>query len=210
MQVDGRLDDNMVEAGLHQGGLRKRQGRPGEIEVRKPLSAQFTLLIKHNALFAALLPRLVESFACLALVRNPVAVLASWQTVKLPVQEGHIPAGEQFDRALYRVVEGEPDVLRRQIAVLNWFFAGYRACLEPEAIIRYEDLVSSGGLALFRLVGRGGAPPSRLENRNGNLMYRGTAPDVLLEALLKEGGAWSEFYAAADCEQVADMIRSNR
>ena len=68
--------------------LRRFRGEWGEIAIDKPLSARFTLLIKHNALFAALLPRLTESFPCLALVRNPLSVLASWQTVDLPVHPG--------------------------------------------------------------------------------------------------------------------------
>lgn len=208
VQVDGRLDDNTVDSSPPQAGLRQRQGRQGEIEVHKPLSDNFTLLIKHNALFAALQSELAASFDCLALVRNPLAVLASWQTVNLPVHQGRIPAGEQFDGELQRVLAREPDVLRRQVAVLNWFFAAYRAHVSRENIIRYEDLVSSGGLVLFRLIGRAAAPPVPLENRNASLLYRGVALDTLMAALMQESGAWSEFYAAADCEQVADVIRS--
>ena len=210
MQVDGSLDDNMVAARPPEGGLRKRQVGRGEIEVRKPLSAGFTLIIKHNALFAALLSRLTGSFSCLAVVRNPLAVLASWQTVDMPVHRGRIPAGEQFDRELQRVLGKEPHVLRRQITVLNWFFAAFRTHLKPHDIIRYEDLVSSGGLMLYRLIGRGGTQPVSLENRNGNRFYSGSSPEVLLAALKKESGAWSEFYAASDCEEVADMIGSHR
>ena len=208
VQVDGRLDDNTVVSSPSQAGLRQRRGSQGEIEVQKPLSDDFTLLIKHNALFAALLPELAASFDCLALVRNPLAVLASWQTVNLPVHQGRIPAGEQFDRELQRVLAEEPQVLRRQVAVLNWFFAAYQAHVSPDNVIRYEDLVSSGGSVLFRLIGRAAAQPVPLENRNGSLLYGEVAVDTLLAALINESGAWSEFYAAADCEQVADVIRS--
>ena len=207
MQVDGSLDDNMVVSRPPEGGLRKRQVRRGKIEVRKSLSAGFALIIKHNAVFAALLSELTDSFNCLAVVRNPLAVLASWQTVDLPVHLGRIPAGEQFDLELQRVLSKETHVLRRQIAVLNWFFAAFRAHLKPHNIIRYEDLVSSGGLALFRLIGGATVPLVPLDNRNGNLLYRQVAPDVLLAALAKAGGAWSEYYSVADCERVADMIR---
>ena len=153
---------------------------------------------------------LTDSFSCLAVVRNPLAVLASWQTVDLPVHLGRIPAGEQFDLELQRVLSKEPHVLRRQIAVLNWFFAAFRTHLQPHNIIRYEDLVSSGGLVLYRLIGRNGTQPVSLENRNGNRLYSGLSPEVLLAALKKESGAWSEFYAASDCEKVADMIGSCR
>ena len=93
VQVDSRLDDNRTVSRHTDAGLRKLRSEWGEIAIDKPLSARFTLLIKHNALFAALLPRLTESFSCLALVRNPLSVLASWQTVDLPVHRGRIPAG---------------------------------------------------------------------------------------------------------------------
>ena len=98
-QREGRLDDNMVVGELSRDGLRTRNVSWGEIEVHKALETNFTLVVKHNALFAALLGQLATSFACLALIRNPLAVLASWQTVSLPVHDGRIPAGERFDSA---------------------------------------------------------------------------------------------------------------
>ena len=61
VQVDGRLDDNRTVSRHTDAGLRKLRSEWGEIAIDKPLSARFTLLIKHNALFAALLPRLSES-----------------------------------------------------------------------------------------------------------------------------------------------------
>ena len=129
IQVMGRLDDNRTASTHTAAGLRRLSSGWGEIAIDKPLSARFTLLIKHNALFAALLPRLAESFGCLALVRNPLSVLASWQTVDLPVHRGRIPAGEELDRRLFLALEREPNVLQRQIIVLDWFFAQYRAHL---------------------------------------------------------------------------------
>ena len=138
VQVDGRLDDNLTASRHTDVGLRKLRGEWGEIAIDKPLSAHFTLLIKHNALFAALLPLLTESFSCLALVRNPLSVLASWQTVDLPVHRGRIPAGEELDGNLHRSLEREPEVLRRQLIVLNWFFGRFHSHLDPENVIRYE------------------------------------------------------------------------
>ena len=208
IQVDGRLDDDRVVSRERTEGLRRSQGGQGEIRVDKPLSSGFTLLIKHNALFAALLPDLASCAACLALVRNPLAVLASWQTVDLPVYRGRIPAGEQYDLKLHRVLENEHDVLRRQIVVLNWFFERYRAHLESSDILSYEDLVASGGRALFGRLGHADAAFVSLENRNGNGAYAGVEVDKLLSALVIEGGPWTDFYNLADCERVADMIRS--
>ena len=146
------------------------------------------MLVKHNALFAALLPRLAVSFPLLALVRNPLSVLASWQTVDLPIHQGRIPVGERFDPELCRALDREPEPLRRQIVVLNWFFARYRAHLPPEHVIRYEELIGSGGLALFRLLGHAGAEPVTLKSRNDSALYDKAMIGTLLEALLESGG----------------------
>ena len=210
VQVDGRLDDNRSASRHTDAGLRRLRSEWGEIAIDKPLSARFTLLIKHNALFAALLPRLTETFSCLALVRNPLSVLASWQTVDLPVHRGRIPAGEELDRELHRALEQEPEVLGRQLIVLDWFFGQFDAHLDPENVIRYEDVVESGGLALFRRLGHADARPAALKSRNDSTLYDDVMIDTLLAALLESGGRWTRFYSAGDCERVSDGIRHGR
>ena len=210
VQVGGRLDDNRTASRHTDAGLRRLRGERGEIAIDKPLSARFTLLIKHNALFAALLPRLTESFSCLALVRNPLSVLASWQTVDLPVHRGRIPAGEELDRELHRALEREPEVLGRQLIVLDWFFGQFHAHLDPENIIRYEDVVETGGLALFRRLGHACAPPAELTSRNHTALYDESMIDTLMGALLDSGGHWTRFYSREDYERVADRIRRGR
>ena len=207
VQVGGRLDDNRTASRQTDAGLRRLSGEWGELAIDKPLSARFTLLIKHNALFTALLPRLTESFSCLALVRNPLSVLASWQTVDLPVHRGRIPAGEELDRDLHRALEREPEVLGRQLIVLDWFFGQFHAHLDPENVIRYEEVVESGGLSLFRRLGHAGARPVVLKSRNDSALYDEAVVDTLLRALLHAGGRWTRFYSPADCERVADGIR---
>ena len=207
VQVDGRLDDNRTASRHTDAGLRRLRGEWGDIAIDKPLSVDFTLIVKHNALFAALLPRLTESFACLALVRNPLSVLASWQTVDLPVHRGRIPAGEELDGDLHRALEREPEVLKRQLVVLDWFFGRFHDYLDPRNIIRYEDVVESGGVALFRRLGHAGARPVELTSRNDSTLYDEALIDTLLKALLDGGGCWTRFYGREDCERVADGIR---
>ena len=210
MLVEGRLDDQMVAPEPAEAGLRQPHARWGEMVIEKRLSARFTLVVKHNALFTALLPRLASTFPCLGLVRNPLAALASWQTVNLPIHRGRIPEGEALDPDLHRTLEREPDVLRRQILVLNWFMARFRDHLPPGNAIRYEDLVESGGRVLFRRLGHAHVPPVILGNRNDNSVYDRDTIDTLLDALLSAGGDWTHFYSAADCERVADRIRRGR
>ena len=210
VQVDGRLDDNRTASRHTDAGLRRLRGEWGEIAIDKPLSVRFTLLIKHNALFAALLPRLTESFSCLALVRNPLSVLASWQTVDLPVHRGRIPAGEELDGELHQALEREPEVLKRQLIVLDWFFGQFHAHVDPENIIRYEDVVETGGVALFRRLGYADARPVELTSRNHSALYNSSMIDTLLKPLLDSEGHWTRFYSREDCERVADRFRSRQ
>lgn len=210
VQVDGRLDDDRVTDARGAAGLRRPRGGPGMLRVEKPLSAGFTLLIKHNALFAALLGTLAKTFPVLALVRNPVAVLASWQTVDLPVQRGRVPAGERFDAGLRRRLDGESDALRRQLVVLDWFFARFRTHLPRERVLRYEDLVASGGRTLFRHLEADSAAPQALRSRNANALYESALVDTLLAAILQEDGAWRSLYSEVDCRDAAAAIRAHR
>lgn len=209
VQVDGRLDDDRVTETPNAAGLRAPRGGPGKIRVDKPLSADFLLLIKHNALFAALLEPLTDNFPILGLVRNPVAVLASWQTVDLPVRQGRVPMGERFDAELADALDAEADLLRRQVRALDWFFARFRECLPPDRVLRYEDVVASGGLSLFRRLGATARPES-LDSRNANVVYASATVDAILSAVQAADGAWSCWYDRSECEQVAADIASDR
>ena len=210
VRVEGCLYDNIVASKRAGSGLRESHGEWGHIVIDKPLSANFTLVIRDNAVFAALLPGLNDFFPCLAVVRNPLSILASWQTVNLPVHRGRIPGAELFDRDLHRTLEQEPEVLRRQIVALNWLFARFEAHLPPENIVRYEDLVESGGLTLFRRLGHAGAQPVVLKSQNDNVLYDQAMVDTLLNALMESGGSWVRFYSPSDCELAADGIRHGR
>lgn len=204
--VAGKLDDLVQPPPQSGSGLRQPQSERGEVRVDKPLSADFILFVKQNALFAALLPVLAPRFRCLALLRNPIAVLASWQTVGLPVQRGRVPAGERFDATLRARLDAEPDVLRRQLIILDWFYAQYQAHLAEDAILRYENLVDSGGQALFRRLGTVGEPRP--------LRRRATAPrpaavDAALAALLRNDGAWRQFYTPREAKAAAAALAAS-
>ena len=203
VQVEGHLDDNRRAARHTEAGLRRLRGEWGEVVIDRPLSPGFTLLIKHNALFAALLPRLADSFPVLALVRNPLAVLASWQTVDLPVNRGRLPAGEELDPALRRALDREPARVARQVIILDWFFARYHDYLPPANILRYEGVVASGGRDLFRWLGHGDAPSVALESGNSVARHDAATVEELQWALMERGGAWTRFYSPSGWETPA-------
>jgi len=190
-----------------------RQPRPwlveeGDIAVDKPLSAAFRLVIKHNAAFTALLPQLSEGFAPVGIVRNPLAVLASWHSVDLPVSHGRLPAGERLDPQLAQALAAQPDLLRRQILILDWFFARLQCWVPPSRLLRYEDVVASGGACLLRAVGAA-APEgalSPLHSRNASAQYDAADVRALARALHEHAGASLRLYAAADIDALATRL----
>lgn len=148
------------------------------VELDRPLSARHVCVIKHPNAFTALLGELVEAFECLAIVRNPVSVLASWHSLDAPLASGHAPMAEHFDQRLRIELGDSVDTLDRQLRLLAWYFDQYRRHLPRARIVRYEDIVSSGGHALLSaLDGRAAADAAgtpaatTLHSRNASELY---------------------------------------
>jgi hypothetical protein len=141
----GGLDiDNPV--GKHAiAGVRQVVAKRGEVQLPPRDKTSYHLIVKQNALFTALIPQLIQQFTMLCIVRNPVDVLLSWFTVDLPVNRGHIPAGERFDESLRRSLQ-DKDCLGRQLSIYQWFITRFMQSGLP--CIRYEDVVATNGAVL--------------------------------------------------------------
>ena len=72
----------------------------GEVHFNKPLSESFGLFIKDPTLFTTLLPELVKRMPTFAIIRNPLSVLLSWNSVPFKISNGRIPPAEMFDKYL--------------------------------------------------------------------------------------------------------------
>lgn len=204
-QVGGAVPDNPFASRRGSDGKRVREAVLGDIAVDKPLSAKFTLVVKHNAAFTALLPGLASRFETWAVIRNPLAVLASWQSVDLPVSAGRLPAGERLDAALLGRLAAQPVCEERQLMILEWFYSRYRDGLPGERVIRYETVVASAGEALAAATGVS-VPVTPLHGRNRNRLYDRSWCQASAERLLARAGAWRHFYADADVEALAMQL----
>lgn len=205
-QVDGQVPDNPFGSTIDSNGMRVRTAHLGDIRVEKPLTSEFTLVIKHNAAFTALLPELVSAFACYAVVRNPLAVLASWNSVDLPVARGRLPAGERLDRQLFERLEGIADVLERQLVLLDWLFERFQRWLPQDRIIRYEQVVASAGSALEVATGVA-VPALPMRSRNASSLYDVHAGRRYAERLRSHNGHWRRFYGDDEVMQALDALQ---
>lgn len=208
-QKDGKVPENPVAQSMGEGGLRPMDVSLGQIRVRDQLQDEhFTLVIKHNALFTALLPELNNSLPVYGIVRNPLAVLASWNQVDLPVNQGHIPAGEMFDPVLKEQLAQINDRLQRQLHILEWFCRRYADHLAGR-ILRYEDFVIDPNSVGDRL-----QLPSRYQTTDKQRSSRNAGYDLVqMEVFYKQlrgyGDALQYFYPAAQLDELMDSIRAS-
>lgn len=135
---------------LLKDGVRQVVASRGLIQLPAREKNSYSLVIKQNALFTALLLDLTLRYPMVCIVRNPVDVLLSWLTVDLPVNRGHIPAGERFDAKL-KAALSEPDCLTRQLIIYQWFMCSFLNSGLP--VVRYEDVIASNGMALDKALG---------------------------------------------------------
>lgn len=142
--------DNTISMPPSSKSLRVGDSNKAYIPVNKHLSKDFNLFIKHPTLFTLLAEELSRHFPLFATVRNPLAVLASWQTVAFSIRDGRQHMVETFDKALANKIASIPDRIDRQVETLSWMFAIYER-LGNDKIIRFEDLSANTEYQLSRV-----------------------------------------------------------
>jgi len=96
------------------------------------------LIIKNNLLFTSCLECLVGLGDVLAIIRHPLPVLLSWQSLNIPVSKGNAHTGQKYSKSLNQLPQ-KSDLLLRQIKIIDWFYLKYKR--NNVNLIKYEDLV---------------------------------------------------------------------
>jgi hypothetical protein len=210
---DGKIPDNIISenGSRSKTNLRRAEISLGSIDVSsRHLDSDFRLFVKHNALFTALLPDLQHCFDVYAVVRNPLAVLISWNTVDLPVNQGRLPAGEKFSAALSNQLENEPSILNRQIFILDWFFSQFRKCIPLEQTVFYEALVTDSKYLSrqFELSERDTFAHNSLADKNASNSCVNI--DEIYKGLMQHQRSFINYYSRSDFEELyAKIIKRN-
>ena len=209
--IDGRIPDNPYAATTGANGLRPSVVHEGLVRFDKPLSVDFRLVVKHPSCFTALLGTLKQRFPCHAIVRNPLAILLSWQTTEANWNDGRQPAAEAFDDDLRSRLDADPDRLGRQLTMLSWSFGQYARHLPAERVIRYEDLIATGGRSLRHVAPAADGLAEPLRSRNANPLYGGIAGGVAVESLAQRllatsGPQWDFYQRDAVSDLVAQLL----
>ncbi len=195
----GKVPDNPMAGFDHATGKRIRVLDGHTLKIDKQLDENFNLIIKQPAFFTSILSGLVGTFETFAIIRNPLSVLLSWNSVEMPVSRGRVPAAEAFSAGLTEMLEGEADLYQRQINLLSWFFRQYNEHLQRSNIIFYEDVIASGGQALDVITLSAKQLNEPLASKNNNSLYSADIKEMLAEKMLasKDAAFWG-FYSHDD------------
>jgi len=231
--IAGEIPDNPVSQTRDEQGRRQRLWHMGKIKIDKKLTRDFTLVIKNPIMFTALLPNLVERFPCYAVVRNPLSVLASGTSTRgssrrvqrleearregrnEPRSNASLAAADkhgrgqttlEFDKEITARLAAIKDPIERRLAQLSWFFERYEQELPKENVIRYEDIIDSGGKALSVVTPVARELDEPLTSMNLNEVYDRGEMRELGERLLKSEGAYWRFYSRGDVEDLLNQI----
>lgn len=160
--------------------------------IDKNLSGDLAIIIKHPNAFTALLGELVMVFNCFAIIRNPISVLSSWNSLDHPLNKGHAPMAEAFDHNLKQKLSKISFPLKRQLALLDWYYQQFHQFLSTHQVIRYEDIINSNGAVLSAINNGAKTLKTSLSNKNKNSLYNKEFTEEAKELLLKQEahGCW--------------------
>ncbi len=190
--VGGKIPYNWVEPPTNSGSLRRVLEERSAITFHKPLAEDFTLIVKHPAEFTALLDLLRTEFKVFAMVRNPLAVLAAWQTVNMPVNRGTMPMLEAFaPPAFIERLNSATSNLHRQVLLIEFQLQTY-TLLPQGQVIKYDDIVVDAQDALSPILPIT-VPPVDIAPFDPAERYPGVNWPVLIAALSDISGLIGDF-----------------
>ncbi len=199
---EGQITDNAYSENSEK---RDRVLERTMVKFEKPLLDDFTLIMKHCAEFTLILPSLQKEYECFAMIRNPLATLASWNSVNVPVSKGKVAKSQILLPSLHDKLESLKTLEEKQLHILNWYYDQYML-LDRKNIITYEALIESQGKELSVISKCDTKSLEVLSNKNKNELYDKATMTKMLLLLIERGGSFSEFYSNSDIEELANNM----
>ncbi len=190
-------------------GARRRVVALGSIEISESNVDELTLVVKHTIPFTCHLGSLAERWPMFGVVRNPLSILASWSSIDASYRSGRIP--EYVHHHVPGVVESLEtitDPVARQVELLSWHFAQFEPLASMGSVLRYEDIIASGGSNLELVAGRPVVPDPDLVSRNANPLYDAERALRLTDALMATTSPIWDHYTVAEVTAVFDEMRT--
>jgi hypothetical protein len=121
--------------------------------------------------------------------------------VPMPVREGRLGLPAAVAPGVAERLDRIEDRLERQFALLMWFYESYA----PVGVIRYEDIVASGGAALEPIAASAATLTVALKSRNAAAVYDREHMHRAARLLLEREGAHRRYYTEGE---IAELHRS--
>lgn len=185
---------------LHRNLVVKKES----IKFEKTLNPDFLLCVKHPDLFTAIIQDLASEWPTYAIIRNPLSVLISWNSVQIPSSFGTNRVCEHFDHDLSQGLSRLSNVLDKQIYLLSWFYKKYRENLPIENILSYEKIISTDG-ELLSAINPDMSKIEGLENRNSSKTKRKQYQEIGKSLLNSDEELW-DFYEKKDVEKLIEDV----
>jgi hypothetical protein len=172
---------------------------------RPGLTPDFTLAMKHDSLYTALLQTLVKFnyFKIIAIIRHPLDVIASWQKLDdFPIGRGRPPGIARFWPKALAIADSGAAPLDRMVQLYDLYLERYHELREHITIIKYEDVMQGPMLVseLFGIEILSAAAPM-LQPRRG--VHRSKDMDAIRKSFRKYG-VFTKLYYEDVCSHIPE------
>lgn len=156
--------------------------------------SEYAFIIKANALFTANMKELLaqDYWNIIPIVRDPLAVIMSWRSVKIASSSGRVKVVEKYSDDLKAIGNQKP-LLKRQVLLLDWYFEQFKIFKKSE-IIFYEDLIKNPQAQVFKYFDTVIANKLNLSSKNNNQFYDRSEKTKITQALGHYGKFLKEYY----------------
>jgi hypothetical protein len=179
--VNGKPLTNYVEGG---GGQRTKSYQIADRQVDY-VEKDFHLVIKAPVIFTAILPTILadKSYKVIAIIRNPISTILSWNSIEFPISKGRLPAGEGYWPELGEVTGATYSIVEKQARIWELFARRYIEHQSEITLLKYEDVVYNPKAVSDML----SMPFSNIEieNMNNNPVYDSSIVSNIKESLLE-------------------------
>lgn len=132
---------------------------------------QNKIFIKNNLLFTSCIAELSKQYEMIAVIRNPISIIQSWQSLDLPISKGVVTSGIKYSSSLNKIL-GNEGLLMKQIKIIDWFHSRY---LENNVtLIKYEDLIENPCELLNYWIDKNTSLPLLNTNNNKHTLLKST------------------------------------
>jgi hypothetical protein len=208
MQIGGKFHSDNYDS-FKLGNKRKFLTKIGKVDLNRKIKNDFLLIVKFTLPFIAAIEKLSTMFPIYSIVRNPLSVLSSWNTIQGQSGEGRPAVAEKLDKSLHIACELITNLHERQLYLLSYYYQKIIDNVPFRNIIRYEDIVATNGKQLTIITPEAQLLNEELENKNLNSLYDKKLMITLGKRLLETDGTYWKYYSKESIELMVEHLENS-